>query len=39
MNYREILYEKLGPITVIRFNRPEVHNCIGTVTHRELVDA
>jgi enoyl-CoA hydratase len=39
MNYREILYEKRGPITVIRFNRPEVHNCIGTVTHRELVDA
>jgi 1,4-dihydroxy-2-naphthoyl-CoA synthase len=24
---------------VIRFNRPEVRNCIGPVTHAELVEA
>jgi enoyl-CoA hydratase len=39
MYYAEIVYEQRGPVTVIKFNRPEVHNCIGPRTHRELVDA
>src|SRR5262249_27585340 len=39
MEYAEIVREKRGPVTVIKFNRPEVHNCIGPRTHRELVDA
>jgi enoyl-CoA hydratase len=39
MDYAEITYEQKGPVTVIRFNRPEVFNCIGPRTHRELVDA
>jgi len=39
MEYTEILYEKRGPIRIISFNRPEVHNCIGPITHRELIDA
>lgn len=37
--FSQIAYEKHGPITVIRFNRPEVRNCIGPVTHAELVEA
>ena len=39
MNFSQIDYEKRGPITIIRFNRPEVRNCIGPITHRELVEA
>ena len=39
MEYQEIKYEQEGPVTVITFNRPEVKNCIGTRTHRELIDA
>jgi enoyl-CoA hydratase len=39
MNFSQIDYEKRGPVTVIRFNRPEVRNCIGPTTHRELVEA
>ncbi|MBP8019296.1 MAG: enoyl-CoA hydratase/isomerase family protein [Hylemonella sp.] len=39
MNYTEIAYEKHGPVTVIRFNRPALRNCIGPVTHQELVHA
>ena len=39
MNYQEIDYTQDGPVTVITFNRPEVKNCIGTRTHRELIDA
>lgn len=39
MQYEQINYEQLGPVTVITFNRPEVKNCIGTRTHRELVHA
>jgi enoyl-CoA hydratase len=38
-NFSQIAYENRGPITIIRFNRPEVRNCIGPVTHRELVEA
>ncbi len=39
MEFREIAYEEHGPVTVIRFNRPEVRNCIGPTTHKELVEA
>jgi enoyl-CoA hydratase len=39
MNYSQIVYEKYEEIRVIRFNRPEVMNCIGPRTHTELVDA
>jgi enoyl-CoA hydratase len=39
MHYKEIRYEKKGPVRIISFNRPEVQNCIGPITHRELVDA
>lgn len=39
MNYTQIQYEQQGAVVVIRFNRPEVHNCIGPVTHEELVHA
>jgi len=39
MNYRQIIYEEHEEIRVIRFNRPEVMNCIGPVAHTELVDA
>lgn len=37
--FTEIAYETCGPVRIIRFNRPEVRNCIGAVTHRELVEA
>ncbi|MGM0452375.1 MAG: enoyl-CoA hydratase/isomerase family protein [Thermodesulfobacteriota bacterium] len=39
MTCREIDYEKRGEITIIRFNRPAVMNCVGPQTHRELIDA
>ncbi len=39
MAYEHIEYERVGEIAVIRFNRPEVMNCIGIQTHRELVAA
>jgi enoyl-CoA hydratase len=39
VDYSQIRYEKNGEITIIAFNRPEVMNCIGPVTHRELIDA
>jgi enoyl-CoA hydratase len=39
MNYSQIAYEEHEEIRIIRFNRPGVMNCIGTVTHTELVDA
>lgn len=39
MAFTEIEYEVHGPIRVIRFNRPERHNCIGPVTHQELIEA
>ena len=39
MEYSQIEYKKQGEITIIAFNRPAVMNCIGPVTHRELVDA
>lgn len=39
MEYTQIEVERDGPVTVIRFNRPEVMNCIGLTTHDELVHA
>ena len=39
MEYTQIQVERDGPVTVIRFNRPEVTNCIGLTTHNELVHA
>ncbi len=39
MDFTEIVYERRGEVTIIKFNRPEVHNCIGPTTHRELVAA
>lgn len=39
MNFTQIAYEKRGTVTIIRFNRPAVLNCIGPTTHRELIQA
>ncbi len=39
MDYQQIKYQKEGPVTIITFNRPEVKNCIGPRTHRELIHA
>jgi len=39
MNFTQITYEQRGSVTIIGFNRPEVHNCIGPTTHQELVKA
>ncbi|MGC5698803.1 enoyl-CoA hydratase/isomerase family protein [Pseudomonas sp. NFXW11] len=39
MNFKEIAYEQHGAVVVIRFNRPEQRNCIGPLTHRELIEA
>lgn len=39
MGFAEIRYEERGAITIISFDRPDVLNCIGPTTHRELVTA
>ncbi len=39
MSFSDIAVERKGPVVVIRFDRPEVHNCIGPRTHDELVEA
>jgi enoyl-CoA hydratase len=39
MNFTQIEYEKRGAVTIIRFNRPEIMNCVGPTTHRELIRA
>jgi enoyl-CoA hydratase len=39
MPFTEIAYETRGEVRIIRFARPEVRNCIGPTTHRELVEA
>ncbi len=39
MAFSEIRYEKKGEVTIITFNRPEVHNCIGPKTNLELISA
>jgi len=38
-NFSQIAYEEHDEIRVIRFDRPEVMNCIGPTTHAELVEA
>lgn len=37
MELEDIAYETAGPVTIIRFNRPEKRNCIRDRTHRELI--
>ncbi len=39
VDYTQITVEREGPVTIIKFNRPEVMNCIGMTTHNELVHA
>ena len=39
MNFEQIIYEKIDGVALIKFNRPEVMNCIGPVTHSELIRA
>ncbi len=39
MAYRDIAYERQGPVTLITFDRPEKMNAIAPSTHGELVDA
>ena len=39
MDFKEIKFETQGSTAIITFNRPEVMNCIGPVTHQELVAA
>jgi enoyl-CoA hydratase len=39
MSYTEISYEVKNETVVITFNRPEVMNCVGPVTHKELISA
>ena len=39
MEFTEINYEKHEATRIIRFNRPEVRNCIGPKTHLELIKA
>jgi len=39
MKFKQIIYEKREEISIIKFNRPEVQNCIGPITHKELVKA
>ena len=39
MSYTEIEFIRQKEIAIIRFNRPEVMNCVGPHTHKELVAA
>lgn len=39
MNFKEIEFTSLDEIAIIKFNRPEVMNCVGPRTHEELVEA
>jgi len=39
MDYTQIKYEEDVDIRIISFNRPEAMNCVGPLTHRELIDA
>lgn len=39
MNFKEIEFIRQGEIAIIKFNRPEVMNCIGPNTHEELIAA
>lgn len=37
MNFKEIEFTTQGEIAIIKFNRPEVMNCVGPTTHQELL--
>lgn len=37
--FSEIDYVKKGEVRIVRFNRPEVRNCVGPQTHLELMAA
>jgi len=39
MNFKEIEFTIQGAIAIIKFNRPEVMNCVGPNTHEELLVA
>ena len=39
MDYQEIKFTRKGEIAIITFNRPEVMNCVGPITHKELISA
>ena len=39
MDFKEIVYTTQNEIAIIKFNRPEVMNCVGPNTHKELVAA
>ena len=39
MKYTQIEFTTQEEIAIIKFNRPEVMNCVGPVTHRELLEA
>ena len=39
MNFKEIEFTIHNEIAIIKFNRPEVMNCVGPNTHKELVSA
>ncbi len=39
MNYTQIKYTTQDEIAIITFNRPEVRNCLGPITHQELIHA
>ncbi len=39
MHFKEIEFIQQNEIAIIRFNRPEVMNCVGPVTHQELLSA
>ena len=39
MHFKEIEFIQQNEIAIIRFNRPEVMNCVGPNTHRELLIA
>jgi enoyl-CoA hydratase len=39
MEYLEIQYDIQGAVRIIKFNRPQIRNCIGPTTHLELIDA
>jgi enoyl-CoA hydratase/carnithine racemase len=39
MNFTEIRFERKNRTAIITFDRPAVRNCIGPVTHKELITA
>ena len=39
MNFKEIDFSVQNEIAIIKFNRPEVMNCVGPNTHKELIIA